>query len=50
MLVDTLGTQRLVYGTNFGGWDTPRQVDAFAASLSANAERLLRLAPGATRR
>ena len=50
MLVDTLGTQRLVYGTNFGGWDTPRQVDAFAASLSANAERLLRLSPGATRR
>lgn len=50
MLVDTLGVERLVYGTNFGGWDTPRQVDAFAASLTANAERLLRLEPGGSRR
>lgn len=50
MLVDTLGTERLVYGTNFGGWDTPRQVGDFAASLTANAERLLRLAPGGSRR
>lgn len=50
MLVDTLGTERLVYGTNFGGWDTPREVDDFAASLTSNAERLLRLAPGATQR
>jgi len=50
MLVDTLGSERLVYGTNFGGWDTPRHVGEFAASLSANAERLLRLEPGTTRR
>jgi aminocarboxymuconate-semialdehyde decarboxylase len=50
MLVATLGTERLVYGTNFGGWDTPRHVDDFAASLTPNAERLLRLAPGGTAR
>lgn len=50
MLVDTLGTERLVFGTNFGGWDTPREVDDFAAGLTGNAERLLRLAPGATQR
>ncbi len=42
-LVEKLGTQRLVYGTNFGGWDTPSTADAFAASLTPNAERLLRL-------
>ena len=43
MLVDLVGTDKLVYGTNFGGWDTPSAVDAFAASLTPNAERLMRL-------
>jgi aminocarboxymuconate-semialdehyde decarboxylase len=50
LLVNMLGTERLVYGTNFGGWDTPREVDDFAASLTTNAERLLRLAPDGTER
>ena len=41
--------ERLVYGTNFGGWDAPRPGEAkrpggeFAAQLNANARRLLRL-------
>lgn len=43
MLIDGMGTEKLVYGTNFGGWDTPHAADAFAASLTPNAERLLRL-------
>jgi len=42
-MVSVLGTERLVWGTNFGGWDTPGQADDFAASLTGNAERLLRL-------
>jgi hypothetical protein len=40
-----VGTDRMVYGTNFGGWDTPTTTDDFDASLTPNAERLLRLAP-----
>ncbi len=43
MLVDMVGTEKLVWGTNFGGWDTPQKADDFAASLTGNAERLLRL-------
>ncbi len=43
-LLEVMGKDRLVYGTNFGGWDTPSAADAFAASLTPNAERLLRLA------
>ena len=43
MLIDVVGTERLTFGTNFGGWDTPTHVDPFAASLTANAKRLLRL-------
>lgn len=43
MLVATVGTERLVYGTNFGGWDTPTCLDDFAPELTGNAERLLRL-------
>ena len=50
LLVDTVGTERLVYGTNFGGWDTPDHADDFAASLTPNAERLLRLTPGGSNR
>jgi hypothetical protein len=33
----------MVYGTNFGGWDTPTATDDFDASLTPNAHRLLRL-------
>jgi hypothetical protein len=33
----------MVYGTNFGGWDTPSTTDEFDASLTPNARRLLRL-------
>ena len=43
LLLDVVGADRLVWGTNFGGWDSPRHADAFAASLTPNAERLLRL-------
>lgn len=45
LLVDTVGTERLVYGTNFGGWDCggPHARDAFTLSLTDNARRLLRL-------
>ncbi|MCC5885470.1 MAG: amidohydrolase [Gammaproteobacteria bacterium] len=43
MLVETVGRERLVYGTNFGGWDAPKQADALAAELTPNARRLMRL-------
>jgi aminocarboxymuconate-semialdehyde decarboxylase len=43
MLIDVVGTERLVFGTNFGGWDTPSALDPVAASLTANARRLMRL-------
>ncbi len=43
LVVDTVGLDRMVYGTNFGGWDTPSSTDAFDASLTPNAHRLLRL-------
>ena len=47
MLIDTWGTDRLVGGTNFAGWDEsadPAHGDpAFAATLDANARRLMRL-------
>ncbi|MFM8531257.1 MAG: hypothetical protein ACKOD2_16600, partial [Ilumatobacteraceae bacterium] len=41
-----LGTQRLVFGTNFGGWDkgTGPDVTALRTTLNANAVRLTRLA------
>ncbi|MDX2378204.1 MAG: amidohydrolase family protein [Acidimicrobiia bacterium] len=45
LVVDTVGADRMVYGTNFGGWDTPTAIDEFDSSLTANAERLLRLEP-----
>ena len=45
LVVDTVGEGRMVYGTNFGGWDTPVATDAFDASLTPNANRLLRLTP-----
>ncbi len=43
LVVDTVGVDRMVYGTNFGGWDTPITTDDFDASLTPNAHRLLRL-------
>ena len=43
MLINVVGTERLVFGTNFGGWDTPKQLDGIAASLTGNAKRLMRL-------
>jgi aminocarboxymuconate-semialdehyde decarboxylase len=43
LVVATVGVDRMVYGTNFGGWDTPRATDEFDASLTPNARRLLRL-------
>jgi aminocarboxymuconate-semialdehyde decarboxylase len=50
MLVAAAGTDRLVGGTNFAGWDEtadPSYGDAsLAATLDANARRLLRLPPG----
>ncbi|MEM9623305.1 MAG: amidohydrolase family protein [Pseudomonadota bacterium] len=42
-LLEVVGHERLVYGTNFGGWDTPSAADDFARSLSPNARQLLRL-------
>ena len=44
-VTDVLGTDRLVYGTNFGGWDrgTGPDVADLAPILNANAARLLRL-------
>ena len=43
LVVGTVGADRMVYGTNFGGWDTPTATTEFDASLTPNAERLLRL-------
>lgn len=45
LVTSIVGTDRMVYGTNFGGWDSPTSTDDFDAGLTANAERLLRLAP-----
>jgi aminocarboxymuconate-semialdehyde decarboxylase len=43
--VEQLGTDRLVFGTNFGGWDTGSvdHLGDLPAKLNANAVRLLRL-------
>ncbi len=43
LVVDVVGRDRMVYGTNFGGWDSPTRTDDFDASLTDNAVRLLRL-------
>lgn len=43
MLFDLVGEDRLVYGTNFGGWDTPKKLEDFAPDLTENAKKLLRL-------
>lgn len=44
LLVERVGTQRLVYGTNFVGWDAPKKFIApnSDAPLADNARRLLR--------
>ncbi|MBL8382777.1 MAG: amidohydrolase [Burkholderiales bacterium] len=46
MLEALVGRERLVYGTNFAGWDQPARVEAgaFAGALADNARRLLRRA------
>jgi aminocarboxymuconate-semialdehyde decarboxylase len=45
LLVATVGTERLVYGTNYGGWDCGghHARDPFVLALTPNARRLLRL-------
>lgn len=43
LVVSVVGQDRMVYGTNFGGWDTPQETTGFDRSLGVNAERLLRL-------
>lgn len=45
LVAATVGVERMVYGTNFGGWDTPTATDEFDASLTTNAEKLLRMQP-----
>lgn len=44
-LVATMGRERIVFGTNYGGWDSggDHARDPFTQSLTPNAERLLRL-------
>jgi aminocarboxymuconate-semialdehyde decarboxylase len=44
LLVERVGTHRLVYGTNFAGWDAPDRFEAPSceAPLADNARRLLR--------
>lgn len=43
LVVSTVGSERMVFGTNFGGWDTPTVVTDFDRDLTANAIQLLRL-------
>jgi aminocarboxymuconate-semialdehyde decarboxylase len=45
MLVDRVGTDHLVHGTNFAGWDAPEQGEAPPPGIdfSGNARRLLRI-------
>jgi aminocarboxymuconate-semialdehyde decarboxylase len=45
LLIDVVGDDRLVAGTNFAGWDQgePPEDDQLRARLTANARRLLRL-------
>ena len=44
LLVERIGTKRLVYGTNFAGWDAPEKfrMPTVDAPLADNARRLLR--------
>jgi aminocarboxymuconate-semialdehyde decarboxylase len=45
LLVDKVGDERLVFGTNFAGWDAPEDMANHRppAKLADNARRLLRL-------
>jgi aminocarboxymuconate-semialdehyde decarboxylase len=45
LLVEIANPERLVFGTNFGGWDsaTPGEADELPTDLPGNARRLLRL-------
>jgi aminocarboxymuconate-semialdehyde decarboxylase len=45
LLIETANPERLVLGTNFGGWDSssPADVERLPVDLAANARRLLRL-------
>jgi aminocarboxymuconate-semialdehyde decarboxylase len=45
LLVDHAGPDRLVYGTNFAGWDSggDHGPGPLVDTLTANAERLLRI-------
>lgn len=44
LLIDRVGTDRLVYGTNFAGWDAPDRIEhpPVAVDFAGNARRLLR--------
>lgn len=44
LLVERVGTERLVYGTNFAGWDAPEKfrVPTIEVPLADNARKLLR--------
>ncbi len=46
-LIDVVGTDHMVFGTNYGGWDSggAHARDPFTLSLTPNAERLLRHDP-----
>ena len=46
LLIERVGTERLVYGTNFAGWDAPDKFEApvIGVPLADNARRLLRAA------
>lgn len=43
LVLATVGSDRMVFGTNFGGWDTPGEISAFDRSLTHHAARLLRV-------
>lgn len=45
LLADVVGTERLVFGTNFAGWDqgAAGELGDLGETLAANAQRLLRL-------
>lgn len=47
LLVSAVGADRVVFGTNYGGWDSggSHARDQFTLSLTPNARRLLRLDP-----
>jgi aminocarboxymuconate-semialdehyde decarboxylase len=44
LLADIVGRDRLVYGTNFAGWDQPEadELSTLGVELAPNARRLLR--------